>query len=130
MVRSRALAVAIISAGLLGIPQISPIAPLASAQSQRFAGAREIVDRTQQDLERASTFLQRNHKEVKRLQNAQRHLSDWDRHLTKGKFDKGTLDSVIEDIQNVLDHNTLQAQDRDALIQDIRDLRGIRANRG
>jgi hypothetical protein len=50
--------------------------------------------------------------------------------MAKGKFDKGTLDSAIEDIQNVLDHNVLQSQDRDMLMRDIKELREIRSDRG
>jgi predicted negative regulator of RcsB-dependent stress response len=65
-------------------------------------------------------------KEQERYRNAQKSLSTLDRHLTKGKFDKGDLDQAIEDIQNVLDHNTLQSSSRDALLSDIQNLRMAR----
>ena len=100
------------------------------AGSPRYDDARQVVGRTQVDLERAASFLRGNKKEQDRLRNAQKHLSDVDRHMAKGKFNKDTLNSAIGDIQNVLDHNVLQSQDRDMLMRDVRELRAIRSERG
>jgi hypothetical protein len=86
-------------------------------------GLRQVVDRTQSDLRSASELDRGSQKERERYRNAQRSLSTFDRHLTKGHFDKDELDRAIDDIKNVLDHNTLQASNRDALRQDIEDLR-------
>ncbi|MBV9301416.1 MAG: hypothetical protein JOY62_18915 [Acidobacteriaceae bacterium] len=85
-----------------------------------------LVDRTQTDL-RAAADMEHGQKERERYHNAQRSLSTFDRHLSKGHFDKDKLDSAIGDVQNVLDHNTLQAASRDALLQDVNDLRAARA---
>lgn len=111
-------------------PVIQPCAVAAFAQSFRYEDARDVISRTQRDLEQAATFLENNHKERDRLRNAQKHLSDLDRHFAKGKFHKDTLDSTIGDIQSVLDHNVLQSRDRDLLMRDVTDLRAIRAQRG
>jgi len=91
--------------------------------------ARAVIDRTQNDLRRAEEFERQNHKEVSRYVNAQKHLSDFDRDYTKGHFDKGKLDASINDLKNVVEHNTLNPQDRDALTADLRDLRFVRADR-
>jgi hypothetical protein len=112
------------------LPLVGPATSIAFAQSARYDEARQVVGRTQVDLDRAASFLKSNKKEQERLRNAQKHLSEVDRHMAKGKFDKGTLDSAIEDIQNVLDHNVLQSQDRDMLMRDIKELREIRSDRG
>ena len=112
------------------IPVIGPAGTAAFAQSPRFDDARQVVGRTQVDLDRAASFLRGNKKEQDRLRNAQKHLSEVDRHMAKGKFDKDTLDSAIGDIQNVLDHNVLQSQDRDMLMRDVKELRTIRSDRG
>ncbi len=120
---------AVLALGLtMGVPAFFPANSPAAAQSIKYDGARQVVNRTQSDLTR-STGLLHDKKEQERFRNAQRTLSKFDRHLAKGKFDKDTLDSAIEDIQHVLDHNTLQGQDRDTLLEDIRQLRDIRAER-
>ena len=62
-----------------------------------------------------------------RYENAQRHLSDFDREMTKGHFDKDKLDTAIDDVKNVVEHNTLDSDARDALRRDLGDLRDVRA---
>lgn len=89
---------------------------------------RGLVDRTQADL-RAAGDIQHDQKERERYKHAQKSLSTFDRHLAKGHFDKDKLDEAIGDIQGVLDHNTLQASSRDALMRDVADLRVARARR-
>jgi hypothetical protein len=122
---------AVLGLGMCAIvPVIGPAGSAAFAQSPRFDDARQVVGRTQVDLDRAASFLRGNKKEQDRLRNAQKHLSEVDRHMAKGKFDKDTLDSAIGDIQSVLDHNVLQSQDRDVLMRDVTELRGIRSERG
>jgi hypothetical protein len=110
---------------LLAAPAFFPVQTAILAQSPRYEEARAVVDRTQTDLTR-SIGLVHDGKELERYKNAQKKLSTFDRHLVKGKFDKGTLDSAIEDLQHVLDHNTLQGQDRDTLMDDVRRLRELR----
>jgi hypothetical protein len=87
---------------------------------------RVTIDRTQTDLRRAQDFERQHGKEVSRYDNAQKHLSDFDRDFTRGHFDKGKLNTAIDDLKNVVDHNTLDPQDRDALTADLRDLRVMR----
>ena len=103
----------------------------ALAQAQyRYGNARDLVLRTQEDLRRAAHFTRGDKKEQERFDNAQRHLSQFDRALSKGKFDQEKLDAAIDDLNNVIEHNTLAASDRDALTQDLRDLRDLRSSRG
>ena len=85
-----------------------------------------LIDRTQTDLRTASD-LEHGQKERERYHNAQTALSSFDRGLSKGHFDKGKLDAAIGHLQSVLDHNTIQASSRDALLQDVGDLRATRA---
>ena len=94
-------------------------------------GIRGLIDRTQSDLRAAEDVVDpKNSKDRERYRNAQKNLSDLDRHFTKGKYDKGELDRSIGDIQSILDHNTLQASSRDALMRDVEDLRVARARFG
>jgi hypothetical protein len=89
--------------------------------------ARGIVDRSQDDLRKAEEFERHKGKEVTRYDNAQKHLSDFDREMSKGHFDKGKLDTAIDDLKNVVDHNTLDPEARDALKRDLADLRATRS---
>lgn len=103
------------------------------AVAQRYHGyedLRGIVQRTHDDLTAVRDQGPRNDKERERLDNARKHLSDFDRNLSKNKFDKGRLDSAIDDVKNIIQNNTLEARDRDALTTDLAELRRIRAMRG
>jgi hypothetical protein len=103
----------------------------AHAQTGRYSDVRALVGRVQEDLRRAAGMASpRGHnKDFQRVDNAQRHLSQFDRALSKGKFDSGKLDASISDVQSVVDHNTLTPQDRDSLNVDLRDLRAVRTER-
>lgn len=103
----------------------------ASAQRYRdYGDARSIVQRTQDDLAALRSQGPRNDKERERVDNARKHLSDFDRNLSQNKFDKGRLDSAIDDVKNVVENNTLEGRDRDALTTDLTELRRVRAMRG
>jgi hypothetical protein len=104
-------------------------ASVAFAQTGRYPDARGLVEHVQIDLKQAADFSRKNGKQMERFDNAEKHLSEFDRHLNKGKFDKGKLDVSIGDVKNVIDHNTLTPELRDALQNDIRELRLLRADR-
>lgn len=86
---------------------------------------RATVDRTQNDLQ-AAAQLEQKPKEHERYRHAQERLSDFDRKLSRGHFDNGKLKDAIGAIEDVLDHNTLQASTRDALRADLQDLQAAR----
>ncbi len=91
-----------------------------------YTDLRGLVDRTQSDLRAAADLEHGNEKQHDRYHNAQGHLSTFDRHLVKGRFDKGELNKSIDSIKDILDHNVLQASSRDALMHDVEDLRVAR----
>lgn len=92
-----------------------------------YTSTRSLIGRVQADLKRAEDFVPPSQKERERYENAQRHLSELDRELSKGKFDKEKLDSAIDDVKNVVENNTLTPDSRDALTADLRSLRELRA---
>ena len=106
-----------------------PPAALMNAQG-RYENARSLVNRVAEDLRHAERANRAKGKELERVENAQHHLSEFDRSLSKGTFNKDRLDEAIEDLKNVVDHNTLMPEDRDALNADLRDLRQLREQRG
>src|SRR5271155_2908228 len=73
-----------------------------AAFGQDFGRARNLVDRVQEDLRRAAEFTRTNEKERVRYENVQHHLSEFDRDLRHDHFDKGKLDSAIDDLKNVV----------------------------
>ena len=90
---------------------------------------RRLIDRTQNDLRAAADLEHSKEDQRKRYSDAQGHLSTFDRKLTKGKFDKGELNKSIDKIKEILDKNVLQASTRDALRQDLADLKIARDRR-
>jgi hypothetical protein len=92
-------------------------------------GLRSLVDRTQADLRMAEEQEHQKGEQRERYRDAQGHLSSFDRHLTKGRFDKGELDKSIDSIKSILDKNVLQASSRDALVRDLDGLREARDHR-
>ena len=100
--------------------------PLAGQERDR---ARELVDRVQRDLQRAAEFTRNREKERERYHNAQVHLSEFDRELRRGHWDKGKLDDAIDDLKNVVKNNTLESRDRDQLAADLEELRVMRDSR-
>jgi len=94
-------------------------------QAQDFDRARNLVSRVQDDLQRAADFTRNNEKERVRYENAQHHLSEFDRDLRRDHFDKGKLDTAIDNLKDVVKNNTLEGHDRDALAADLSDLRTL-----
>jgi hypothetical protein len=88
--------------------------------------ARALIQRVTDDLQRVRDMGNRNSKEKERVDNALKHLSDFDRNWTRHNFNQGRLDSAIDDIKNVVKNNTLEPRDRDILTADMRDLREFR----
>lgn len=100
--------------------------PFAAAQRD-LSRARGLVAQTHHDLRSISRRETYSGKERERYQNALRHLSDFDRALAKGHYDKDRLDTAIDDINNITKNNTLGPNERDALLADLRSLRDLRA---
>jgi hypothetical protein len=61
-----------------------------------------------------------------RLTRAERQLRDFAEHWRHGRFDKGNLDRSIRDVQKVIEDNHLSGRERDALWNDVEELRRMR----
>jgi hypothetical protein len=93
---------------------------------QEYGRVRDLVARVQDDLRRAADFTSTKPKEQERYRDVQRKLSDFDRDLSRGHFDKGKLDGAIDELREVMKENTLESHDRDALSSDLADLRTLK----
>jgi hypothetical protein len=121
---------AITRRGLILVTLLMTAGSIAYSQDGRYENARSLVAHVQQDLRHAEHFTPPNGKEKERYFNAQHHLSQFDRELARGRFDKDKLDEAIDDVKNVVENNTLSPRDRDVLSGDLRDLRELRRTRG
>jgi hypothetical protein len=120
----------LLSLGLTTSPYVLSAAPEHGygyqAYPAPYENLRGLVDRTQSDLTAAMQLEHRGGDQHKRYNDAQGHLSSFDRHLVKGHFDKGELGKAIDSIKSILDKNVLQASSRDALMRDLEELRSVR----
>src|SRR5579864_7286629 len=98
-------------------------------RGQEYGRVRDLVARVQDDLEKAAAFFKNNEKERERYHNVQHKLSEFDRDLRAGHFEKGKLDDAIDDLKNVVKNNTLESHHRDALAADLAELRTMRDER-
>jgi hypothetical protein len=88
---------------------------------------RDLVARTDRDLRKMEHIDRFSAKDRDRYDNTLRHLSEFDSGLSRGKYDRGKLDTAIDDLNNVCKNNVLSPGDRDMLQADLRDLRELRA---
>lgn len=115
--------VALLAAGLALVPHHTLRAATPGySDTHEIGDLRSLVDKTQSDLRTASD-LGHGGKQTDRYHKAQDHLSKLDKSLSHGKYNKGALNDSIDGVKSILDHNTLQASARDALIRDLTELK-------
>jgi len=85
-----------------------------------------LIDRVHEDLNRGYGVWHLRHGDRERLTRAEHQLRDFARHWRDGRFDKGNLDGAIGAIQHVVDDNHLRGGERDALWNDVGELRRMR----
>jgi len=94
--------------------------------AQDFDRARDLVRRVQNDLHQAEYYTRSNEKERMRYENVEHRLDEFDHGLHHDRFDKGKLNDAINNLKDVVQKNTLEGRERDALISDLSDLRTLR----
>lgn len=85
-----------------------------------------LIGRVHTDLNRAYSSWRFSGGDRDRLHSAEHELRDFARKWGRGRFDKGELDDAIGSIQHVVDNNHMPPGNRDALIDDLGQLRGMR----
>lgn len=116
--------VAVAAVGLLvvSVPCLRAVPASSDARQAEYSELRGLVDRTQSDL-LAASGLGHGGKQTDRYHKTQDHLSKLDKSLAHGKYNKGAMNDSIDGVKSILDHNTLQARARDALMRDLTDLK-------
>ena len=85
-----------------------------------------LVERVQADLNRGYNVWHLTRGERDRLNHAHHELREFAQRWHHAKFDKGRLDDAISAVQHVLDRNNLRGPERDALWEDVGNLRRMR----
>ncbi|HKD07632.1 MAG TPA: hypothetical protein VKB79_17145 [Bryobacteraceae bacterium] len=85
-----------------------------------------MFDRVRMDLDRAANYPYSSRGDRKRFDEARRGLFDFEARFDRGVYDKHDFDRVIERVQNVAAHNSLDPRDRGALDEDLRRMRDFR----
>lgn len=99
---------------------------LAQPSPYNAPGVRSLVDKVHLDLNHAYGAWHFTNKDRDRLNHAEKQLREFSRKWDNGKFDKGDLDDAISSVQHVLDNNHLPMFDRDALSNDVTQMRNMR----
>jgi hypothetical protein len=85
-----------------------------------------LIERVHADLNRGYGVWHLRHGDRERLNHAEHQLRDFALHWQHGRFDKGNLDHAIGDIQKIVNDNHLSGRERDALWNDVEELRRMR----
>jgi len=93
-------------------------------------GAAGPVDRAISDLQRAARGGWLDGHERKHIEHAMNDLDRFRRRWSEGRFDKGRLDSAIENMQHLVNADRVRGRDRQVLAADLAALRDFRASRG
>ena len=85
-----------------------------------------VVDRVHEDLNQSYEGWRFTNGDRRRLNHAEHEPRDFANQWYRHRFDKGELDEAIAGIQHVVDNNHMPARERDALYNDLAQLRGMR----
>ena len=85
-----------------------------------------LIDHVHEDLNQAYSSWRFSSGDRKNLDHAEHQLRDFAVKWERGRFDKGELDEAIAAVQHVVDNNHMPQENREALIDDLGRLRGMR----
>ena len=85
-----------------------------------------LVDRVQADLNHAYDMRRFSDADRDRLNHSEKELREFAAKWDHGKFDKGQLNGAIDAVQRVLDKNRMHPGDRDAISDDLLQLRRMK----
>jgi hypothetical protein len=128
-----------IPAALFGAGLIAASLPAAAQQYDPYYESRAprprpqnagLLDRVQQDLDRASAHpLLTPHARAK-LGHARQKIWEFQRKFADGRFDRGALDDALGSMRHAVNNESMDYQDRTMLSNDMADLRAFRMGRG
>jgi len=117
--------------GFLGVVILVTLAVTGQAQfgpqgRYRPEAISALTERVYADLNRGYAVWHLRGGDRGRLNRAERQLRDFAEHWRHGRFDKFNLNGAIRAVQRVIDDNHLSGRERDALWNDVEELRRMR----
>ena len=97
---------------------------------ERRDGGFNVIRAVQGDLERVASRGRMGGHERHRIDQALRSLSDFERDLSRGRFDKHDLDKAIGRVDDVVRRGAIDNRERNILISDLNRLREFRFEEG
>jgi hypothetical protein len=90
----------------------------------------DLFDRVRSDLDRAESYSDRYRDggDHRRFNKVREELGEFQSKWARGRFDRHELDDVIKALQRVVNDSRLEYRDRDALREDLYQLRDFRAS--
>ncbi len=93
---------------------------------ERRDGGFNVIRAVEADLERVASRGRLGGRERRRIDQALQNLNDFERDLSRGRFDRHDLDKAIEQRDGVVRHRALDNRERSILIGDLNRLRQFR----
>lgn len=94
---------------------------------ERRDGGFNVIRAVQADLERAASRGRLGGRERSRIDQALRNLNDFERDMSRGRFDRHALDKAIGRVDDVVRRGALDNRERNILIGDLNRLRQFRS---
>jgi hypothetical protein len=82
------------------------------------------------DLARSQSYRYAGNHDRRHYEKAREDLHRFQVNWSRGKFDKGRLDSAIDNLKHLAKSDRVHPRERQMFARDIEDLRWFRANRG
>jgi hypothetical protein len=90
----------------------------------------DVVARVLGDLDRMRSYRRVDHHERKHFENARKDLLRFRDRWADGRFDRGRLDSAIDNLRHLVDSAQVHPRDREILARDLYALRDFRSYGG
>jgi hypothetical protein len=111
--------------GVLGVALCA--GTLAIAQSNEpYGDAHQVVQQTMEDLQRAQLTDEIHGKDLQRIDQAIKHLSEFDHRIAQHHFDDDKLNSAIQAVSDVSVKNHFDQAELDTIAADANSLRRVR----
>jgi hypothetical protein len=94
--------------------------------AREYRGA--FYDRLQADLDRGQRAGYLREDDLRRFERAHREVGEFQAKWSRGVFDSHEMDEAIASVQRVLDIPSLRHEDREALREDLFNMRRFRAH--
>ncbi len=116
----------LMTSAVLIVSSASAQYPREERRYERPDGGFNVIRAVQGDLERVASRGRMGGRERNRIDQALRSLNDFERDLSRGRFDRHDLDKAIGRVDDVVRRGAIDNHERNILIGDLNRLRQFR----